>query len=131
MENASKALIIAGAILVSILLISIGVLIIDAINPTVDEVGDLGTSTAVQTFNGKLINYEGEGKKVAEVKSLVSAVNSLKQGSHQVTTIWETGLSTVKLSSKSSYTIEFHYDGDGYIDQVRIYTDGKTAPAWK
>lgn len=130
MENASKALIIAGAILISIVLISVAVYIISSINPTVEEVGDLGTSTATQTFNGKLINYEGEGRSAAEVKSLVNIVNSLKQGTHQVAIVWETGLSTVKLSSKNTYTIEFKYDTEGYISHVRIYKDGNTAPNW-
>ena len=39
MENASKALIIAGAILVSILLISVGVIIINSTGKMTDQVG--------------------------------------------------------------------------------------------
>ena len=37
MENASKALIIAGAILVSILLISVGVLVMQSMNPMTEQ----------------------------------------------------------------------------------------------
>ena len=130
MENASKALIIAGAILVSILIISIGVVIVNLINPVTDEVGEMGTSTSVQIFNSKFTNFEGEGKKGAEVKSLVSLVNSTK-GTRNITLTWETGLSAVKVKANGSYTMEFKYDGEGYVSEIRIYTTGQTAPNWR
>lgn len=130
MENASKALIIAGAILVAILLISIGVLIINQINPVTDEVGNMGASTAAKTFNSNFTQYEGEGKRSAEVKTLVNNVNS-SQGTRTVTLTWESGLSVVKLKNNATYTIEYKYDSEGYICEARIYTDGKTAPNWQ
>ena len=40
MENASKALIIAGAILISIILISIGIMVIQAGNSVVSDAED-------------------------------------------------------------------------------------------
>lgn len=48
MENASKALIIAGAILVSILLISLGIVMFNASKGTSDQAG----STANQMEDG-------------------------------------------------------------------------------
>ena len=51
MENASKALIIAGAILLSILLISLGIMIFNQAQTTVQ---DSGMSQAeISTFNSK------------------------------------------------------------------------------
>ena len=42
MENASKALIIAGAILISILLISVGILVFNSISEVTDDAGETG-----------------------------------------------------------------------------------------
>ena len=64
MENASKALIIAGAILLSILLISLGIMIF---NQAQDATKNSGMSQAqVSTFNNKFskIEYHQSTKKV-------------------------------------------------------------------
>ena len=71
MENASKALIIAGAILLSILLISLGIMIF---NQAKDVVSGSGmTQAEVQAFNAKFTQYEGN-KKGSEVRSMVQEV---------------------------------------------------------
>ena len=51
MENASKALIIAGAILISILLISVGIIIMNAINEPVQQGASSAESQAIEMFN--------------------------------------------------------------------------------
>ena len=43
MENASKALIIAGAILIAILLISVGILVMNSVNKPIDEAANEAT----------------------------------------------------------------------------------------
>ena len=73
MENASKALIIAGAVLISILLISLGIMIYNQAkqvtdNTNLDEV-------SVTTYNEKFNQYLGEKVKAPVVTSLVGAVN--------------------------------------------------------
>ena len=73
MENASKALIIAGAILLSILLISLGIMIF---NQAQDSIGNGGMSKAqVSTFNSNFTKYEGT-KTGSDVKSLIQEVNA-------------------------------------------------------
>lgn len=57
MENASKALIIAGAILLSILIIGLGMTIYQKAAGAM-EGADL-SGTAVQTYNAEFLNYEG------------------------------------------------------------------------
>ena len=60
MENASKALIIAGAILLSILLISLGIVIF---NQAKDVVSGSGmTQAEQQSFNAKFTQYQGTQK---------------------------------------------------------------------
>ena len=73
MENASKALIIAGAILLAILLISVGIMIF---NQAQDTITNSGMSEAeITAFNNKFLKYEGKQKGTI-VKSLVQEVLS-------------------------------------------------------
>ena len=57
MENASKALIIAGAILLAILLISLGIVVYNQARSTIDDANI--DAEAVQTFNSKFDAYLG------------------------------------------------------------------------
>lgn len=71
MENASKALIIAGAILLAILLISLGIMIF---NQAQDTVSNSGMAQAeMQAFNNKFLKYEGK-RTGSEVKALINEV---------------------------------------------------------
>ena len=71
MENASKALIIAGAILLAILLISLGIMIF---NQAQDTVSNSGMSEAqITAFNNKFLKYEGN-QKGTMVKSMIQEV---------------------------------------------------------
>ena len=73
MENASKALIIAGAILLAILLISLGIMIFTQAQDTVSGSGM--TEAEVTAFNQKFTKYEGTFKG-SMVKSLIQEVNA-------------------------------------------------------
>ena len=83
MENASKALIIAGAILLAILLISLGIMIYNQAQGVVDGSGM--SEAEVQTFNSKLQKYEGKKSGVL-VKSMMNEVlaNNTEEGAPQV-----------------------------------------------
>ena len=70
MENASKALLIAGAILLAIFLISIGVIVIKNTGSVTDQVGITSQTIAVQTFNARFISYEGKEINASQIKSL-------------------------------------------------------------
>ena len=60
MENASKALIIAGAILLAILLISLGIMIYTSAQDTVSDSGM--DRAAITSFNNQFLKYEGDIK---------------------------------------------------------------------
>lgn len=74
MENASKALIIAGAILIAIVLITLAVAIVGKGQQAVDN-NDL-SQNEIAAFNNKVLKYEKERIGGAEVKSLISEVIS-------------------------------------------------------
>jgi len=76
MENASKALIIAGAILISILLISVGIMVMNSAGSATDEVGSTADSMARQQFNSQFTAYEGKDKSANDVKQLIALIRS-------------------------------------------------------
>ena len=74
MENASKALIIAGAILISILLIGLGVYVYTIAQSATKDVGL--QDTAAQAHNNQFASYFGDKKTSADVKNLMNAIRS-------------------------------------------------------
>ena len=76
MENASKALIIAGAILIAILLISVGIMIMNSMNKPIDEATTEADSQAVRIFNAKFEAYLGSGQSASTAKSVISTARS-------------------------------------------------------
>ncbi|MBQ2938370.1 MAG: hypothetical protein IJE05_05815 [Clostridia bacterium] len=77
MENASKALIIAGAILLSILLISLGIMIFNQAQSAINGSGM--TDAQLSAFNQKFTKYNGK-QKGSEIRALVQEVMSNNNG---------------------------------------------------
>lgn len=71
MENASKALIIAGAILISIILVGIGAFIVTNMQGTVDTTVSGMSAQEKQVFNSKFESYEGN-QTPSSVKALIT-----------------------------------------------------------
>lgn len=74
MENASKALIIAGSILVSIVIISLGVMIVSNVSSTIESQGDL-SEQEIATYNQPFLAYEGT-KSGTQVRDLLNKVRT-------------------------------------------------------
>lgn len=72
MENASKALIIAGAILLSILIISLGIMVYNNAKNTVNNQNL--DKQEVQTFNSEWETYVGDTRTASEVRTMIQAV---------------------------------------------------------
>ena len=77
MENASKALIIAGAILLAILIIALGVFIFNQASDTANT--DQLVSIEADSHNRTFQNYEGSGKKGSQVNSLIDEIRKNNQ----------------------------------------------------
>lgn len=133
MENASKALIIAGAILLSILIIALGVFVF---NQAKSAVGNTGLSDQeVAAFNSKFDSYEGK-QKGSSVKALINTLKNynntvdtanaeyinISSGSAQTGTTVEfiNNLPTYPTNIKSGtmYTISFAYNKAGQISAI-------------
>lgn len=76
MENASKALIIAGAILIAILIISLGVLVFNRFGTAAKEAADL-SEQEIAEFNARITPYVGDSIQGSQVNALISLVISI------------------------------------------------------
>ena len=74
MENASKALIIAGAILISILIISLGVIIYQQAAGVINN--NAMSEVEVTQFNEPFLSYTGSNVRGANVNALINKVQS-------------------------------------------------------
>ena len=117
MENASKALLIAAAVLIVILIIAFGMKIFNSTGDTSGQAEDLASSQQMQTFNAQFTAYEGT-KKGAEVRNLVNLVNASNASDpehHVVINFNGTGssgngtYSSSNLKSTSSYQVTLQY----------------------
>lgn len=128
MENASKALIIAGAILISILLISVGILVMNSTGNMQDQVSSSADSMAIETFNSQFLSYETDTNSAAQIRTLISKVNASNASSDATTTAdekyvevaWGQGLSASTLKSTKRYTVTVGYATTGYINKLTI-----------
>lgn len=76
MENASKALLIAGAILICILLIAIGMYIYNSAQGTIQTAaGQMGQKDK-EMYNSMIRKYVGNSKKGSDVKQMIEDVIS-------------------------------------------------------
>ena len=110
MENASKALIIAGAILLSILIISLGIIVYNNAKNTVGSASL--DKQEIQTFNSDFEKYVGDNKTASEVRTMISEViasNASENNGGKARTITINGVAPTSvpatLSGSTSYII--------------------------
>lgn len=125
MENASKALIIAGAILLAILLISLGIMIYNQASGVVNN--NAMTEVEVTTFNQKFEQYLGDNVRGANVRSLLNAINtnnmSTDDDSKKVSLIGAVTDPTSKssISTGKTYKVEVTKNTTGgLISEIKI-----------
>ena len=75
MENASKALLIAGAVLIVIVLISIGMMIVQQSQGIGDQVAEISGNQATTSFNSTFTKYQGS-QKGSSIKTLLEEVST-------------------------------------------------------
>ena len=78
MENASKALIMAGAVLLALLIISLGVMIYNNYSKTVAENSDL-SEQEITSLNSKILPYIGENISGSKVNALITVVYAMNR----------------------------------------------------
>ena len=144
MENASKALIIAGAILVSIMIVSLGVLIFNRMGGTAKEMANMDEQE-IAAFNSKITPYLGKSITGSQVNVLIQYVISnnlacVQSGeTHKAITIRypgnNTGISVnasgitygdsgaskrVDTGANKHYIVDGTYDSNGLITTIVV-----------
>ncbi|MDR0979312.1 MAG: hypothetical protein LBL91_05280 [Lachnospiraceae bacterium] len=125
MENATKALIIAGAIIIAIVLISLGVMVLGIGQDQVGQTTDLMTSQAVETFNSTLTGYIGDSIKGSSIRALFSKVNAMNAQARANQTgrevVFDEGIKSLnQINNSKTYKVEATYDNDGYISALTV-----------
>ena len=137
MENASKALLIAGSILIVILLIAVGMLIYSRARSVVDTGIAQMSSTEISLFNARFNEYSGS-QKGTSVRALLQEIiannetnksDPAKQVHVKATTVYASADNTVKqniisntisaVKPSTTYTVTFEYT-DSLITSVTI-----------
>ena len=106
MENASKALIIAGAILLSILIIAIGMYIYTSSHNSISEAGSQISEQEKTSFNQQWNTYEGAqgGNNVkALLQKLIANCNTNREEQQRLV-----GINCVPTSGGTDYTLSIN-----------------------
>ena len=122
MDNASKALIMAGAILIAVALVGVGVYLYQAATGTVASGVDQLDANKVQMLNGEIEQFEGRIKGT-EAKSLIRKINAYKRDN----SVWPIGIecnydnATDITNDNAFYNVSLDYDETtGLINKVTI-----------
>ncbi len=123
MDNASKALIMAGAILISIAIVGVGVYIFSSTSNMGNTAGQQMDATQAQMTNSTLRQYEGTRVKGSQVIELIEYITVLTANQTLPVAISYTGSisDTAGVTPTAFYSVDFlDGDGDSYYDQCAI-----------
>ena len=150
MENASKALIIAGAILLSIAIIGVGMYVFQNVQETIQDGADI-SADQTRTYNQEFTMYGGRqsGSQVRTLLDVISTHNrtqgqddpsrviNVVEGqatdptpaptAEDASTTANSAINTLKgtILSGRTYTVTFGYDADsGMLTQVGYQVSG-------
>lgn len=128
MENATKALMIAAAVLVAILVISLGIGIFNNASEQANS-GNLD-EYEVKAFNDKFLKYAGTDKKGSEVNALITTVfnHNMAQEedaykvsiSGEVTVGINDTTAPSKVATGQTYSVEITMGADGLVESIEI-----------
>ncbi len=133
MENATKALLIAAAILIAILIISLALVVYNMASETVGK-ANLSEAEMAQ-FNGKFTAYEGSNVTGAQVNALLNTVltsnlNASQEGSGNYVQVVSgtaggaslatSATSITRVPTSAYYTVTTERGSNGLINKVTV-----------
>lgn len=152
MENAIKALLIAAAVIIAVLIISLVMGVFNTGSEQVNNNSDL-SEYQIQQFNDKFTKYEGKNVSASKANAMIKTVfnHNLAQedsstmveiimyGWYTYTGTYEWGMETIVEATNSTesstpkvpigkkYEIEMEYDSKSkIIKKIKMYTAGET-----
>ena len=133
MENASKALIIAGAVLIGILIISMGVLLATTLQKTAKTQYTSMSTNEIQKFNSEITkNFIIEnGETYITAQGIITLKNILNTETYKESNInsnisnimgnkSDAEFLTTKGTINKKYEVEIEYSAQGMINNINI-----------
>ena len=143
MDNASKALIIAGAVLIAVMLVSVGVMIYNQAAGVITQGQSNMDALEITMANQTYTQYEGANKNRNAVGQLLDTIAQAYDAASEHTVAVEikggetndninvaagtitpstirTAATNIRKASNYKYTVVFGKDQNGYIDSVTI-----------
>lgn len=125
MENASKALIMAGSILIAIIIISLGIVVFRKMAGNVENESSL-TKEQMASFNSKISPYIGESVSGAQVNALMQLVRTINQKAEneddtvrKITISYNGNDGITRVDTGNFYIVEGDYK-DGLLTIIRV-----------
>lgn len=137
MENATKALLIAGSVLIAIVLIAVGLKILSSTSGVTKQVDDLSTTMERSMFNSQYTQYEGNIKGT-QLKSLLQKVLMNNKNSNKNIKIYLEDINEfsnctayITLESEINQTISETKPGKTYSVSIKKYDEqGYVSEIW-
>lgn len=134
MENATKALLIAAAVLISILVISIGLIVFRMASGTIQEANL--NKAEIASFNGEFEAFEGKTVSGAKVNAMLRTVLShntvTTDAGRKISVTGDitlstsaTALPTTMADTGRSYTVSCTIGDAGYITTISVTENNK------
>lgn len=132
MDNASKALIIAGGILITVMVISLSLYIVASARGFASASNEQAEITAIESFNRYYLSFGNSGSEITGLDALNLYNKAIDDSSrtnamHVVETTDNTGglLNSLKEPDGAKYMSEkcyyyYGFDNDGYINTITI-----------
>lgn len=144
MENATKALLIAAAVLVAILIISLGLVVFNMASETVKNSANL-SAQEIQSFNEQFTQYQGDNVRGSNVNALLKTalnnnITKKQEGKTAMMVVVSLGSTTILNGSSGSvetslskradaskmYDVTVNQDGEGgLVHTITITEAGK------
>ena len=125
MDNASKALIMAGAILIAVALVGVGVYLYQSAAGTVGTGVDQLNAASMETKNAMIEQYEGRIKG-SDLKQLIRRVNTYNENNVFPDGLTFDGLtptsgdySTSGITNSKEYNISLQYSA-GWVSIIKV-----------
>lgn len=124
MDNASKALIMAGAILIAVAIVGIGIYIFSSANSMTDDALNQIDALTVTSINSQLQQYEGkirgrELKTAINTARSINAQKTLPDGGEIKVNYDALPSDLTSITDNQTYTVSFDYSTAGYISNIK------------
>lgn len=131
MENSSKALLISGAVMLTLIVLTISLRILTPVRESSEKIDNTTSTSAITIFNSQFEQYVGDSISGARIRNLINTVivSNQKYKDHKIkikygatvyssSSINDTLINTFNL--KSTYTVQISSHRKGYVSQITI-----------